>query len=90
MEMQRVWQMGLVLVVSFLLPRQLTAQPLQKNAEEAKKEEKLVFYTVLTLPNSQALLKGFSFGILGQRQGAQISAHAQPSNRRALGSVNKG
>lgn len=58
MKMQRAWQFGLI-VVGFLLPLQVTAQPLQKIIEDAKKEGKLVFYTVLTLPDSQALLKGF-------------------------------
>jgi iron(III) transport system substrate-binding protein len=58
MKLQRVWQLGLI-VVGFLLPLQVTAQPLPKIVEDAKKEGKLVFYTVLTLPDSQALLKGF-------------------------------
>ena len=58
MKMHREWQLGLILV-SLLFPLTIAAQPLQKIAEEAKKEGKLVFYTVLTLPDSQALLKGF-------------------------------
>jgi len=57
MKMQRAWQLGLI-VVGFLLPLRVAAQPLQKIVEDAKKEGKLVFYTVLTLPDSQALLKG--------------------------------
>jgi len=47
------------MLVSVLFPLTLYAQPLQKITEEAKKEGKLVFYTVLTLPDSQALLRGF-------------------------------
>jgi iron(III) transport system substrate-binding protein len=58
MKMQRAWQLGLIIVV-FLVPLRGAAQPLQKIVEDAKKEGKLVFYTVLTLPDSQALLKGF-------------------------------
>ncbi len=56
--MQCPWRIALIfLFVAFTRPA--TAQPLQKITEEAKKEGKLVFYTVLTLPDSQALLKGF-------------------------------
>lgn len=58
MKAQRAWQLGLI-IVAFLLPLRATAQPLQKIVEDAKKEGKVVFYTVLTLPDSQALLKGF-------------------------------
>ena len=56
--MQRAWQIGLILFC-VSLPAGLEAQPLQKIVEEAKKEDKLLFYAVLTLPESQALLKGF-------------------------------
>jgi iron(III) transport system substrate-binding protein len=49
----------LVLVVSIGSVARLNAEPSQKIIDEAKKEGKLVFYTVLTLPDSQALLKGF-------------------------------
>ena len=58
MKTRRGWQLGLT-IVSLLFPLTSTAQPLQKIVEDAKKEGKLVFYTVLTLPDSQALLKGF-------------------------------
>lgn len=46
-------------MLGFLLPAPSLAQPLQKLIDEAKKEGPLIFYTVLTLPDSQALLKGF-------------------------------
>ncbi len=58
MKMPRVWQLVLIFVC-FLSPGRVSAQPLQKIIDGAKKEGKLVFYTVLTLPDSQALLKGF-------------------------------
>lgn len=58
MKKQRAWQMGLVVLCVFL-PARLAAQPLQKIIEEAKKEGTVVFYTVLSLPDSQALVKGF-------------------------------
>jgi iron(III) transport system substrate-binding protein len=58
MKTQRAWQLGLILFC-LLSPHRATAQPLPKIIEDAKKEGKLVFYTVLTLPDSQALLKGF-------------------------------
>ena len=58
MKNQRVWQLGLMLFF-FLLPLRVTAQPLQKIVEDAKKERKLLYYTVLTLPESQALIRGF-------------------------------
>ncbi len=48
-----------VFVVSICSVARLNADPSQKTVDEAKKEGKLVFYTVLTLPDSQALLKGF-------------------------------
>ncbi len=58
MKKQHAWQ----IVLTFFclsLPAGLAAQPLQKIVEEAKKEGKLLFYTVLSLPESQALIKGF-------------------------------
>jgi iron(III) transport system substrate-binding protein len=58
MKMQRVWQLVLFFVC-FLSPVPVSAQSLPKIIEGARKEGKLVFYTVLTLPDSQALLKGF-------------------------------
>jgi iron(III) transport system substrate-binding protein len=58
MNTHRRWQLGFI-VFGLLLPLRAPAQPLQKTIEDAKKEGKLVFYTVLTLPDSQALLKGF-------------------------------
>ncbi|HTM10746.1 MAG TPA: extracellular solute-binding protein [Verrucomicrobiae bacterium] len=48
----------LALLVSIISAR-VDAQPAPKIIEDAKKEGKFVFYTVLTLPDSQALLKGF-------------------------------
>lgn len=53
-----LWQLFAGLV-SICLVARLNADPLQKTLEEAKRDGKLVFYTVLTLPESQALLKGF-------------------------------
>lgn len=58
MKMRHAWQIVL-LFLCLLLPAGLSAQPLQKIVEEAKKEGKLLFYTVLSLPESQALIKGF-------------------------------
>ncbi len=58
MKKQRPWRIG-AMVLCLFLPARLGAQPAQQIVEEAKKEGKLVFYTVLTLPDSQALLKGF-------------------------------
>ena len=48
----------LALLVGIVSAR-VDAQPTPKIIEDAKKEGKFVFYTVLTLPDSQALLKGF-------------------------------
>lgn len=58
MNHHRAWPIAFMLL-ALLLPVRSGAQSLQKIAEEAKKEGKLIFYTVLTLPDSQALLKGF-------------------------------
>ncbi|MBI2228953.1 MAG: extracellular solute-binding protein [Deltaproteobacteria bacterium] len=58
MKKQHAWQIVLMFFCLFL-PAGLAAQPLQKIVEEAKKEGKLLFYTVLSLPESQALIKGF-------------------------------
>jgi iron(III) transport system substrate-binding protein len=58
MKRPRAWFMGWLLL-GWLLPAPCFPQPLQKLVEEAKKEGTLIFYTVLTLPDSQALLKGF-------------------------------
>ena len=52
--MQRAWQIGLILLCASL-PAWLKAQTLQKTIEEVGKEGRLVFYTVLSLPESQAL-----------------------------------
>jgi iron(III) transport system substrate-binding protein len=58
MKTQRAWIVGWVLL-GFLLPAPCLAQPLHKLIDDAKKEGTLIFYTVLTLPDGQALLKGF-------------------------------
>ncbi|MBI3066675.1 MAG: hypothetical protein HYY82_17285, partial [Deltaproteobacteria bacterium] len=55
MKKQHAWQIVLMFFCLFL-PAGLAAQPLQKIVEEAKKEGKLLFYTVLSLPESQALI----------------------------------
>ena len=58
MKKKLLWQL-FVGLVSVCFVARLNAEPLQKTVEEAKREGKLIFYTVLTVPESQALLKGF-------------------------------
>lgn len=58
MKKHHAWQI-VVMFLCLFLPAGLAAQPLQKIVEEAKKEGKLLYYTVLSLPESQALIRGF-------------------------------
>lgn len=57
MEKHHLWQVIIALLAIVFVAR-LSAAPLQI-IEEAKKEKKLVFYTVLTVPESLALVKSF-------------------------------
>lgn len=54
----RFLRLSLLCLWAFL-PATLDAQVAQKTIDAARKEGKVVFYTVLTLPESQALLQGF-------------------------------
>ncbi|MBI4522718.1 MAG: extracellular solute-binding protein [Deltaproteobacteria bacterium] len=55
----RPYLRAVVILISLILTAAVCADPLEKISEGAKKEGKLVFYAVLSAPETRALLDGF-------------------------------